>query len=259
MADTFSTSAALSALYRFANKPDENLGRSGLGPFLCRITEFSATGLMDMFLSVDWEYQRATWLKGPLSSPVRHFVDLGCGRGLVCAAALNFVSFTLKSVVGWDIDAKELEWARKHVQSWRRYNPPDILAEVPPSSPYANADTKVSFEEADASEFRVVRDVLNGEERDTMREAVWIYAFWSDWHPATKSLIARRLLLEDYQHWSVFACTSKPEQLVAYLRHTPGAAELFWSAYKLAGSRHVALSGSGQGHRIYFYVKQQIK
>jgi SAM-dependent methyltransferase len=247
----------LSALYRYANRPDENLGRSDVGPSLCRITEHSANGLMNMFASLDWEHQRSAWLVGLRAR--RHFVDLGCGRGLVCAAALAQVRedlSPLKSVIGWDIDEREIQWARNTVQGWRRVEPSPTSAY--PIKTY-NWDAQVTFEEANAVEFSVLRDVLGGQERKKNTEpleAVWIYAFWKDWHPVTKAIIARRLLLEEHKHWTVFACSSKPEELFRFLVGGGDATDLCMEAYRLAGSTMVNLTGSGEGHRIYFYVKR---
>ena len=97
--------AWLDNLIAFANKPDQNLGRAELGPSLCRITKTSSEHVMHEFFRLDLRCNEALQ---------RTFVDLGCGRGLVCAAALVHAP-CLKRVIGWDIDAREVAWAREHV------------------------------------------------------------------------------------------------------------------------------------------------
>ena len=236
--------AWLDNLIAFANKPDQNLGRAELGPSLCRITKTSSEHVMHEFFRLDLRCNEALQ---------RTFVDLGCGRGLVCAAALVHAP-CLKRVIGWDIDAREVAWAREHV------------------SPAANetggalTQAKVRFEKADAREFCAARDIFRlypgppGEPGALFsNESVWIYAFWYDWGPQARQTIARHLFLEDGNYWSVFACSDGPDRTDLFKLIADGDEKIYSrliNEFKKVSKVEVKLSGSGRRHTINFYVKK---
>lgn len=215
----------LPQLYRYANRPDQNLGRAEPGPSLCRITLASAEALMAEFL-------RTTWPCREPPASRRTFIDLGCGRGLVCAAALEYVPGLVRTI-GWDIDEEEIRWAQRHLG-------------------YASAE----FHNANALDFCLAEQVP-----PLTCDSVWIYAFWKDWLPDTKRRIARHLFLEDLYKWpGVFACSTDKDalwQLIAD-QDDESTLELLDEAYKQVGAVHVTLSGSGERHTIYLYARQML-
>lgn len=235
-----------SDLYRFSNKPDENLGRHSIGESLCRITSKSCEDLFGEFSRIDAR------LFGMSS---RTFVDLGCGRGMVCAAAMHHVP-SLTRVIGWDIDAREIAWAREHVGG------------VVSAASGALA-CKLRFEVANALEFCAARDISpfaadQGSPGHPMplldNESVWIYAFWADWGESTMRKIAKHLLLEDYGYWSVLACSRGHGRANRELLELVADGDVLLLArlrdmFKCVGQVPVKMCGSASQRTIYFYVK----
>lgn len=238
--------AWLDNLYAFANKPDQNLGRYEVGQSLCRITNGSAEKVFNEFFRIDLRCNEGL---------DRTFVDLGCGRGMVLAAALVYAP-RLKRAIGWDLDAREIAWARQHV------------------SPAANetegalTQAKLRFEVADASAFCAARDIHRGFACSSPagypdalypHESVWIYAFWFDWGPEVRRTIATHLFLEDGAYWSVFACSDGPDRKDLFNLIANGDERVYaqlHERFKKVSKVEVSLSGSGRRHTINFYVKK---
>jgi SAM-dependent methyltransferase len=219
--------AWLENLYRHANKPDENLGAHSVGRAICRMTGASAKALMERFQ----EY----------APHPEAFVDLGCGRGLVCATA---VAMGVKNVFGWDLNALEIEWAQKNVVPAL-----GVLRNIVPGGDAFN----FQLEEGNALDFCLERDVTPG--------PVWVLAFWLDWGYSERMAIGRRLLLDG--NVKVFACTDIDLlRKLSYSYHHGYPSYLFeetmyerlTESYKCAGSLSITLSGSREHHTLYFYV-----
>lgn len=272
----------LSDLYRYANRPDENLGRAELGESLCRITEASAKALINVMDYADWEGQHIGWTSGEKTETF--FIDLGCGRGLVCASAVAIGVPTNKgrlTVLGWDIDEREIKWGWHYVVPWRRTIEcvDSVTGYVTYMEPEEQHKIRVHLSLGNAADFCLDRDVLGRSER-LPHQVVRVYAFWKDWPESTKRAIARHLLLEDGELWNVFACSSKREELwqLALTPECPlkdvdsnhgseyspdcwccirRAQErvLLDEAYVLAAQVRVILAGSGEGHTIYMYTR----
>lgn len=258
MSDALPSSAGLAWLanmYAYANKPDQNLGRGELGASLCRITKGSAEAIMAAFSELDARY----------FGMARTFVDLGCGRGLVCATALVHAP-AIRRVIGWDIDEREVRWARHHIgEAVTAVGGRDLITKAE----HAN------FDVGDAREFCAARDVprspilaefLAGDSVGHPSglqavESVWIYAFWADWGLKTRQQIATHLFLEDAGFWSVFACSDGALlELIATNLHTGEVderrLELLKESFERRCAVQVELSGSRRRHSIYFYAKK---
>ena len=229
-----------SDLHRFSNKPDQNLGRYQIGESLCRITSKSCEDLFGEFSRID---ARSFGMS-------RTFVDLGCGRGMVCAAAMHYVP-SVTRVIGWDIDAREIAWAREHVGG--------VL----------QAACKLRFEVANALEFCAARDIspaasdlgCPGHPMPLAdNESVWIYAFWADWGEPTMRKIAKHLLLEDYGFWSVLACSRGHGRANRELLELVADGDVLLltrlrNMFKCVGQVPVKMCGSASQRTIYYYVK----
>lgn len=91
-------------LFRYAGRPDQNLGHYEPGPARHRITIGSAANLIETMVTAPPEAK----------FPRRTFIDLGCGKATVCAKAMETELFS--HVFGWEVDMIEYEWAVKNVQ-----------------------------------------------------------------------------------------------------------------------------------------------
>lgn len=248
----------LSLLHHQADRADENLGRATPGAALHRITVGSAASLMEVF--------RAVTL-GDLHGKITSFVDLGCGRGLVMAAALS--SGYAWYAYGCDVDEAEVRWARQRWIEPMERRCPEYKA-------------KAHVEEMNALDFEPSRDLLHrqtlsaamdGIDPDT--EVVWVYALWTDWGMPTIRRITRRLLLEQGAYWTVFACSApssgrtRPDlfrmaaeqvdpETDAVLGVDEALLETLTEAYEFVGQRQVRLSGSFQTHTVFFYRHRRI-
>lgn len=85
--------ATLPSLWRKGTHPDSNIGKTEVGPSREKITHASAIALLDR-LGVDEQ---------------SIFVDIGCGHGLVCAAAALHSS--CKKSMGIDLANDLISWA----------------------------------------------------------------------------------------------------------------------------------------------------
>jgi len=247
----------LSLLHHQADRADENLGRATPGAALHRITLGSAELLMQTF---------RTATPGDIHGKITSFVDLGCGRGLVMAAAL--ASGYAWYAYGFDVDEAEVRWAR---QRW--IEPMERRCE--------EYKAKAHVEEMNALEFLPSRDLLyrqtltriDGIDPDT--EVVWVYALWTDWGMPTIRRITRRLLLDQGAYWTVFACSApsrgrtRPdlfrmaaEQVDpvtdAVLGVDEALLETLTEAYEFVGQRTLHLSGSHQSHTVFFYRHRRV-
>jgi hypothetical protein len=212
-------------LTRVANRPDENLGQADIGRSLCRVTTSAAEKLMDEFRHIDSCYGRKP----------DTFIDLGCGRGLVCASAMLLVP-ELSQVIGWDINEREIAWARNHVIEG---------AELA-------LRTKASFEVGNATGFTLGIDVVCVKD---LNVGVWVYAFWKDWG-YDRQLLARRMFLEQSDLWTVFACSDNKKMLFDLIAgEDQELKEELASKFNMVGCTSVRLAGSGEKHSIYFYAK----
>lgn len=241
-------------LCALADRADENLGRAEIGAMLHRITRKSASGIIKAF-------REAT--PGDVNGKITSFVDLGCGRGLVMAAALaaGYVWYAY----GYDIDEGELDWARnrwiKPMESWHEH-----------------LKGKAYVEEMNALDFDAESHIRhhgytelsqNGKGIDPRAEVVWIYALWTDWPIDSIRHIAKRLLLEQGQHWTVLACSApsslrrsfdllklaaeKVDDATGALVVDEALLEQLEEAYERVNRYPAKLSGSGEIHSVFFY------
>lgn len=218
----------LANLTRSANRPDQNLGQSEVSRSLCRITSASTGKLMEAFRHIDSCYAR----------PPDTFIDLGCGRGLVCVSALLDVP-ELSQVIGVDINEREIDWAHKNILN----------------SPAAEAIVKhkLSLQVGNAVEFCLERDAVVV---PALGVGVWVYAFWKDWGEDRRR-VARHMLLEDSHLWTVFACSDNSKSLFALVADGDEAMrEMLTEAFICVEDVTVSLTASGERHTIYFYIKK---
>ena len=211
-----------------ANRPDENLGQSTVGPSLCRIRNSSARALAARFCSLH-----------PVRTP-HTFVDLGCGRGLVCATMLAEIPW-LHQVIGWDICDREIQWACANLNADVYHLPLLKMLE---------------FHTENAVAFNLERDLKR--QPNTEIYNVWIYAFWKDWSVTDRRRIARRLFLEQSHLWTVFACSDRKrvlfEEVIADGDET--TIELLRDGFDEVSAVPVQLMGSGEQHTIYMYRRR---
>ena len=245
----------LAALHRHAERSDENLGRAKVGAMLHRITCGSATTVINTFCEVT---------PGSVVGKITSFVDLGCGRGLVMAAALSarYVWYAY----GYDIDKREVDWARRQwiepMEKWHEH-----------------LKGKAHVAEMNALDFDAERHILHHENSgdascndkgiDPRVEVVWIYALWTDWDEDVIRHIAKRLLVEQGHHWTVLACSAPSHRRYAFdllnfaaetVDATTGVIEIdeqllerLEDEYELAARKQVHLSGSSETHSVFFY------
>lgn len=223
--------------HRLANQPSQNLGQSTIGRSLCRITAASIEDLMASFRHVDACYDHAP----------DTFIDLGCGRGLVCAGAALHVP-QLSQVIGWDVNEREIDWANQNLIYGRVRSTTFHGAKV-----IGSLTAKLAFEVGNAIDFRLGRDACCVPELGT---GVWIYAFWKDWGDDRRH-VAQRLFLEDSHLWTVFACSDRQETLFKLIADgNEQHAEMLRESFMQVEQTSVRLTGSGERHSIYFYVKR---
>lgn len=245
----------LGLLHLHADRADENLGRAEVGAMLHRITRGSATSVIETFRKVT---------PGDVVGKITSFVDLGCGRGLVMAAALatGYVWYAY----GYDIDAREVEWARRRwIEPMERW--------------HDHLKNKARVEEMNALDFDAERHILhhgnsgdasgNGKGIDPRAEVVWLYALWTDWPVDSVRHIAKRLLLEQGQHWTVLACSApsryrrsfdllkfaaeKVDVATGSIEIDEQLLESLEEEYELVHRQQVRLSGSLETHSVFFY------
>lgn len=102
-------SSFVRGLWARSMKPDENLGRSQVGPSPQQITHGSAVHILEDLLQLDATKDR--------------FVDLGCGRGLILALALCDYNVP---VAGIELDSTLSGWAYRCLLKSRLHEP-DLL------------------------------------------------------------------------------------------------------------------------------------
>lgn len=228
--------AWLKCLYQHANKPDQNLGAHTIGPSVCRMTLGSACALLARLRE--------------LCPDASVFVDLGCGRGLVCATASAVQGIV--RVVGWDINADEVAWARREVLP--AYGRGSLLRD-------ASGCTAV-FDEGDVRQFCLHRDVYHAIGAAANVFHAWVLAFDFDWGFEVRREVHGHLLREDGEWLGVLACSDGDLLTTcSFVRHRSKSDWVFdeaeyerlTGAYEPCGKLSVSLSGSGEGKTLYFY------
>ena len=256
--------AWLGDIYRHANKPDQNLGVSEPGPSVCRMTRSSALALMKTFAEL------SIWPPEALQGNTV-FVDLGCGRGLVCAAA---AAAGVKYTFGWDINAREISWAKRNIQTaFEQHRRFDQEEETEDGVLFKKQQARINFDEGDVREFCLERDI-----GPQPQHCTWILAFWFDWGPLTCTMLGRHLLFEDSEQWSVFACTERdllkmcahrivPKRSLSaiYTDKEPSVMLVYdeldharlLEAFERCGQLSIHLCGSQEGKTLYFYRRRK--